>query len=105
MSRREGGRVGEDTCCDQASCVEVGLRKQLGTLFRPWTLRRQRGNYGCKRFSHPAGCRHLLDVIGRCGCIARDADRLSRAGLLRVLRDLAGGLARRDVPNPDDCRP
>ena len=70
----------------------------LASLFRLATLRRQRADDGRERLLHPAGRRHFLDVLGGSRRVARDAHRLSRAGLLRLPRDIARGTPGHDVP-------
>ena len=56
-------------------------------------------DHGGKGFLHPPGNRHVLDVIGRRGSVARDANRLPRAGLLLLPGDVAGDGSGDDAPS------
>ena len=74
------------TFLDRVSRGRRSRRGRIQIQLRPLAVH----NHGGKRFLHPSSDRHFLDVIGRCRGIARDADRLSRAGLLLLPGDVAG---------------
>ena len=97
-------------CFTGAFTVEFPLEKTQ-SFFDP-CLRRRRmygrtqiqlrrfsfDDYGGEGFLHPSRNRHFLDVIGRRRRVARNADRLPRAGLFLVPGNVAGGGARTDAP-------